>query len=420
MDARMFEWIIFAPLILGLLLISWWATTQSENRLNDPTDDRTVYLDQLPHKLALFAYGIYKVTIFRQSGNIHAEQIVTGTAEQALSGALATLRRAKIDAVHILMNNEKELHVSRLFHDHRGSNEGRKVGRVTIALIEPISQDEIPGLAKMTQSTVPSQESEPSVKLEYIGITCDCGARFEVPNDRLHAVRVCNECGKDATLSGAQILQIQQAIADARKEVLARHRAGETDIQVERQSKLKDSHAELSIENITYEATREAVTRLGYLKSQAIPTILHLIENGMDHHPRALATAYRRDGEQLSKEEKKTFGIRGNAFMARHAFDELTDKGRASPLLAHEITLLRAVFTKIRFDRLTSHGLSDELTSCLDGYKYDTLNPDCPFCSRVDGKVVAADKVEILPAADCQCETSNYMISPQLNWLKDI
>ena len=72
MDAKTIEWIIFAPLILGLILVSWWATTESHNRLNDPNDDRTVHLDQLPAKLALFAQGVYRVTIFRQGGNIHA------------------------------------------------------------------------------------------------------------------------------------------------------------------------------------------------------------------------------------------------------------------------------------------------------------------------------------------------------------
>jgi hypothetical protein len=420
MDAKTIEWIIFAPLIIGVLLISWWATTESHNRLNDPDDDRTLHLDQLPDKLALFAHGIYRVTIFRQSGNIHAEHVVTGTAQRALAVVMTTFRRAKIDAVHVSVNSAAELQIGRLYHDHRGSNEGKKVGKATIVLVEQMSPPHIPEAVKPPEPVAQSDSPEPSVTFEYVGITCDCGAHFDLPAEELHRERACEACGKDATLTGAQIAQVRQAAADARDEALARHRAGETDIQVERKSKLTEAGAGLTASNIKYEAAQEAVTRLGCLKPYAIPTIMSLMKDGMVEHPRAIATAYRKDGDQLSRDEKKALGIRANAFMSRRAFEELSEKGRANPLAAHETTLLRAMFAENRFNRLTSHGLPDDLARYVEGFKYDTLTRDCPFCSRVDGTVVPADEVAILPAADCQCETANYMISPKIDWLKNI
>lgn len=59
MDAKTAEWIIFAPLIAGLFLVSWWAVNGSHRRLDDPDDDRTLHLDQLPGKLALSPFGIF-------------------------------------------------------------------------------------------------------------------------------------------------------------------------------------------------------------------------------------------------------------------------------------------------------------------------------------------------------------------------
>lgn len=131
MSAKVVEWLIVAPFLIGFLLVSWWVTSESHKRLDDPDDDRTVHLERLREILRLEPFGSYRVTILRQSGNVHAEKVVTGTAQDALEVALATLRRAKIDAVHVGVNSEAELRIGRLYHDHRGRNEGKKVGRRT-------------------------------------------------------------------------------------------------------------------------------------------------------------------------------------------------------------------------------------------------------------------------------------------------
>ena len=129
MNSLSIDWIIGGPLLVGLLVVSWWATAQSHEQLADPDDDRTVFLNELSLKLMLFSRGIFRVTVIRQSGNVHAERIVKGTAQDALRIALGTFRRAGIDAVHVIKNDETELQFSRLYHSHRGSKEGKKVGQ---------------------------------------------------------------------------------------------------------------------------------------------------------------------------------------------------------------------------------------------------------------------------------------------------
>jgi hypothetical protein len=246
MDAKTIEWIIFGPLIVGLLLVSWWAMSESHRRLDDPNDDRTLHLDQLPGKVALAAFGIFRVTIYRQSGNVHAEKIVTGSAQDALATALATFRRAKIDAVHVGANNETELKIGRLYHDHRGRNEGKKVGKAHITLIERIVAPVPVPMPVPAPASVPLPEpapiipTEPSITFQPIGLTCDCGTRVEIAFDQVREPRRCASCGQDATLTPAQIAQLETAAEEAWAEALARYHAGETDIAVERRSKLTE------------------------------------------------------------------------------------------------------------------------------------------------------------------------------------
>lgn len=237
MDAKTIEWIIFGPMILGLLLVSWWATSESHRRLDDSDDDRTLHLDQLPGKLALAPFGVFRVIIYRQSGNLHAEKIVTGTAQDALATAMATFRRAKIDAVHVGANSETELRIGRLYHDHRGSKEGKKVAKAHIMLVERM---ETPAPPQPEPAQFPETPADPesSVTFQAIGLTCDCGERVEIGFDQVHEPRMCAACGKDATLTPVQIAQLETAAEEARAEALARYRAGETNIEVERRSKL--------------------------------------------------------------------------------------------------------------------------------------------------------------------------------------
>lgn len=206
---------------------------------------------------------------------------------------------------------------------------------------------------------------------------------------------------------------------DAREQALARYRAGETDIAVEHKAKLTDAGEGLAASTIQMEAAREAVMQLGLIKPEAIPAFVSLMRGGMVEHPRSVTTAYRKEGEQLSRDEKKVAGIRANAFMSRQAFDELSDAGKAIPLTAHETTLLRAVFTENRFRRI-AEPIPDSVAENFVGFKYDTLTNDCPFCRRVNGTIVQAAEVAVLPSSECVCPTANYTVGMSFDWLKNI
>lgn len=98
-------------------------------------------------------------------------------------------------------------------------------------------------------------------------------------------------------------------------------------------------------EEIKRQAVREAITALGLIVSEAEDRMLALLRDQMDIHPRQISTIYRKEGEQLSRDEKKGLGLRSNAFLSRQAFEDLTEDGRDEPLTAHETVLLRATFT---------------------------------------------------------------------------
>lgn len=234
MDADTIEWIIFGPILVGMILASWWAMQESHGRLDDPSDDRTLYLDQLPGKLALAPFGTYRVTILRQSGNVHAEHVVTGTAQDALAAAMATVRRAKIPAVHVGTNSETELRIGRLYHDHRGKAEGKKVGGAHIALLERMKQP---------HAVEPEPSREPSFTIQPLAFTCDCGAQAEVPLAEIREERACSACGMDVTLTPAQVAEIEVAAEEIKAEALARYRSGETDVQIERRVTTEDQAA---------------------------------------------------------------------------------------------------------------------------------------------------------------------------------
>lgn len=126
------EMLIGFALIAVLGIVTFVAVEAGQQRLEDPNDKTAVYLDQLPNVSALSGSGIWHVTIIRQSGNIERTDEVRGSGEDALRRAMSTFRRAKIPGVFVQENTASVLRFSRMFHDHRGSSEGKKVGRIEI------------------------------------------------------------------------------------------------------------------------------------------------------------------------------------------------------------------------------------------------------------------------------------------------
>lgn len=123
-------------LVCGMLLASFMAIATSQERLGDPGDNTAVFLEQLPSVSKLQGNAVWRVLIYRQSGNVHSEKHVRGNASTALATALSAFRRAKIDAVHVPINDASRIVFTRPYHDHRGTKEGRKVSRADISRID--------------------------------------------------------------------------------------------------------------------------------------------------------------------------------------------------------------------------------------------------------------------------------------------
>lgn len=178
-----------------------------------------------------------------------------------------------------------------------------------------------------------------------------------------------------------------------------------------------------SKEEVLQLAVGEAIMRLDLVKPSAHSSIVAMVQDDRGLHPRALCTAYRKEGEQLSKVELKSIGVRANGFMSRRAYEELTERGLSAPLDAHMTTVLRAFFSYARWRSLWNAALgvkdTDIAVEALS-FHYDMLPPVCPACKALDGSKVMPLDAHILPAPDCECETANYSIRMKIDWLYGI
>jgi hypothetical protein len=168
-------------------------------------------------------------------------------------------------------------------------------------------------------------------------------------------------------------------------------------------------------------AVDSAVEALGLVKQHVAKTIAGMMTFDLIEHPRATTTRYRKEGEQLTKAEKKALGLRSNAFLSRVAYDDLTEAGLMRPLEAHELVMLRAYFIMARYRtiRKTAKELA-EVSAWKGDFRYDILNKECPACWSLEGQHTKADDAHIMPPPGCVCETANYGFGVYVDWLADI
>ncbi len=127
------EWAALGIIVL-IFIIGFIAIQDAEQALDDPNDKSRIYIEQLPSLALLAGAGTFQIIFYRQSGNIHT-QYEASTALAAVTQAMTTFRRAKIDAIRISRNTSTELHFNRLFYSHRGASKGKKVGSVQVTKI---------------------------------------------------------------------------------------------------------------------------------------------------------------------------------------------------------------------------------------------------------------------------------------------
>lgn len=182
---------------------------------------------------------------------------------------------------------------------------------------------------------------------------------------------------------------------------------------------MMDGHTALSLDGNAFRlaAAREAIAALGLVISEAEGIIWHMLDFRLTDHPKARTTAYRKDGEQLSADEKRALGLRSNAFLSRRAFAELSPVGMASPLEAHERTLLRASFSLLRYRAIQN---SPKIDGHEIAYKIDVLNMACPVCRPLDGKIVSRADAPMFASPGCACESANFGLMPYVDWFAGV
>jgi hypothetical protein len=63
------------------------------------------------------------------------------------------------------------------------------------------------------------------------------------------------------------------------------------------------------------EHVEEAVHALGYIKSEYVPDLAIVLEANFGTHPKAISVTYRKIGDQLSPQEKRSLGLRSNTLL---------------------------------------------------------------------------------------------------------
>ncbi len=156
-------------------------------------------------------------------------------------------------------------------------------------------------------------------------------------------------------------------------------------------------------ESIKIQCAREAIAALGLLLPEAAPKIAALMDFHDGRSLVQIATAYRKAGAQIPDAAKKSIGIRKNAFMSIEALTDLDERGLIRPLAAHELTLLRAMFSYIRYKKFKYY--SSYKNTII---RYDCLNiTSCAGCRRIAETEIDPSSFSELPPTDCETETCN-------------
>ena len=136
---------VFAFVILGIFVVAaFLRAVDLEDKADDPDNTDVVHLDDLISIALLAPAEHFAMDVYRQSGNKYREQTHMYKREEqkedskfvdpskVINEVLKTFRKAKIPSVVIEENTETNLSFRRLYHDHRGVKEGRKVYSATI------------------------------------------------------------------------------------------------------------------------------------------------------------------------------------------------------------------------------------------------------------------------------------------------
>ena len=161
--------------------------------------------------------------------------------------------------------------------------------------------------------------------------------------------------------------------------------------------------------------TLEAIAGLGYIRPEFDAALAIMLEANEGLHPREIARKYRKNGEQLSANEKRALGLRSNAFLSREALESLTKKGRSNIKDAHTTTLLRAMFGFFR-----ARMIADAKKADIHQFKVLSGPRGCPACDRLEGQLISANEAAFLPPPDCAREACSITLFPWKDFLAGV
>lgn len=122
--------LIIGIMIIIIVFIAQWAQTQQAARPMTRAST-SVYPENLDQVTKLSSGRKYHLVVYRQSGNLHSSYEDV-TLDQALRQIVTTCRRAKIDVLAVQKNTVEEMELWRVWHNHRGRQEGKRVGGFAI------------------------------------------------------------------------------------------------------------------------------------------------------------------------------------------------------------------------------------------------------------------------------------------------
>lgn len=160
---------------------------------------------------------------------------------------------------------------------------------------------------------------------------------------------------------------------------------------------------------------QEAIAGLGYIKPEYDMALAIMLEANEGANPVEIARTFRKNGEQLSIDEKRALELRSNAFFSRAALESLTDKGRSNIKDAHATTLLRAMFGFFR-----ARTIADAKKYNVHQFKVMRSHKNCPACDRLEGELMSSNEAAFLPPTDCAREACSLVLYPWKDFLAGV
>jgi hypothetical protein len=158
-------------------------------------------------------------------------------------------------------------------------------------------------------------------------------------------------------------------------------------------------------------AAIDAINGLGLLNAEAVGTIIALLTATGHKEPSEVAAEYLRQAPQVTGLEKAAIGVPPTKHLSVVAIKDLSPRGLADPLTAHEQTLLRAASIILRHDIVIECDEAYMRFGNIRHLTHTNTNPACDPCHDIEGLTVRLEESFVYPPVGCEC-TASYILVP--------